>query len=50
MEPELNDEPENQSIPLPNGPIPIGCSTFELPQCPRCFLGYSCNTHGCVPE
>ena len=45
MEPPLNDHEENESIPMPCGPIPLGYGVFELPHCPRCFLGFACNAH-----
>ena len=41
----LNDHPESSSIPLPCGSIPLGYGVFELPECPRCFLGLSCQAH-----
>ena len=50
METPLSDQPENEAIPLPYGPIPIGYGAFELPECPRCFLGYGCSTHGSIPK
>ena len=50
MEPPLSDQPENEAIPLPYGPISIGFGAFELPECPRCFLGYGCSTHGSIPK
>lgn len=43
--PPLSEHSSLDSIPLPAGPIPIGYGVFELPECPRCFLGYACSAH-----
>jgi hypothetical protein len=40
-------EKEENTLMLTHGAIPLGCGTFELPSCARCFLGYSCNSHKC---
>ena len=45
IDPPLSNNSSQESIPLPSGPIPLGYGVFELPECPRCFLGYSCNMH-----
>ena len=43
MDPFLQQEQE--CIGIPSGPIPLGYGVFELPDCPRCLLDYSCHAH-----
>ena len=42
---ELASEVAQPSLMLPSASIPLACGSFELPSCPRCFLGYSCQSH-----
>ena len=41
--PPLSNQPENESIPLPCGPIPVGYGVFEVPEYPSSFLNQQNN-------
>ena len=43
----LMNEPNEEAIPMPGCPLPLGYGVFELPKCPRCFLGYQCWSQEC---
>ena len=40
---QLGEELEKPMIM--GGAIPLGYGVFQLPDCPRCLLGYSCKSH-----